>query len=187
MPPPGRRGRPSPSRGPPRAPGKCWGWGKALGVLGWGRARGVAGPPPPRPPPLGPPNSMNFSRRKLRQPLPPSPLRTQILAWSRKRMNEKGKAAAFPSLPPVARGALLRGRGHRLDVDVGAAQCRFEGNVALDQGEDRVVAAEAYILAGPPLGAALTNDDVARDHGLAAVLLDPQALARRIAAVAGAA
>ena len=43
-------------------------------------------PPRPPSPPFGPPNSMNFSRRKLDDPAPPSPLRTYTLAWSRNRM-----------------------------------------------------------------------------------------------------
>src|SRR5690606_29304490 len=35
-------------------------------------------PPSPPSPPLGPPFSMNFSRRKLIMPLPPSPAFTEI-------------------------------------------------------------------------------------------------------------
>src|SRR5437899_8735553 len=43
----------------------------------------ITSPPRPPSPPLGPPNSMNFSRRNATQPLPPSPERTYTLAWSR--------------------------------------------------------------------------------------------------------
>src|SRR5258708_24152943 len=39
-------------------------------------------PPRPPSPPLGPPRGTNFSRRKARQPLPPSPAFTRILTSS---------------------------------------------------------------------------------------------------------
>jgi hypothetical protein len=55
-----------------------------------------------------------------------------------------------------------------------------------DGGEDRVILAHAHALARPPLGAALTHDDVARDHGLAAEFLHAKAPARTVATVAGA-
>src|SRR5262249_39003634 len=69
--------------------------GGAAGGLSRGRGRAGGGgwdtpwpggtrPPPPRPPspPLGPPRGAYFSRRKLRQPLPPSPPRTKIVTRS---------------------------------------------------------------------------------------------------------
>src|SRR5258708_31331451 len=60
----------------------------------------------------------------------------------------------------------------------------MEFHRAGDFGEDRVIAADADMPAGMELGAALADDDVARDHGLAAELLDAEAAARRIAPVA---
>src|SRR3546814_11244772 len=71
-------------------------------------------PPRPPSPPSGPPNSMNFSRRKLTAPPPPSPLRIQILASSRKRIalsdpetcheRKRGKGGPSPpSQPPWGR------------------------------------------------------------------------------------
>ncbi len=57
--------------------------------------------------------------------------------------------------------------------------------MAVDDGEDRVVAAEAHVGAGLPARAALADDDVAGDDGLAAGLLDAEAAAFGIATVAG--
>src|SRR5690242_1043698 len=48
-----------------------------------------------------------------------------------------------------------------------------------------MVLAETDVVARLPLGAALANDDVARDHALTAKFLDAQPPARGIAAVAG--
>src|SRR5437868_12944280 len=53
-------------------------------------------PPSPPSPPLGPPFSMNFSRRKLMHPLPPSPAFTRIDTSSTnfitKRLSPYGRA-----------------------------------------------------------------------------------------------
>src|ERR1043166_9114075 len=46
----------------------------------------MTSPPWPPSPPLGPPRGTYFSRRNARQPLPPSPAFTRILASSRKCM-----------------------------------------------------------------------------------------------------
>src|SRR4051812_32571152 len=56
-----------------------------------------------------------------------------------------------------------------------------EFHLAVDQGEDRVVAAKADIGAGIPLGAALAHQDVASNHRLTAELLDAEAAAFGIA------
>src|SRR5690606_10246579 len=81
----------------------------------------------------------------------------------------------------------LLGRGGRgLDRDIGSAlQSLAERNGAFGQGEQRVVAAHADVLARPPGGAALTHDDVAGYGRLAAEQLDAQAAPRGIAAVTG--
>src|SRR3954452_6630125 len=80
------------------------------------------------------------------------------------------------------------GRGcRRLDRDVGALATLAEADLALGHGVDRVVAAHADVGAGVPLRAALAHDDVAGDEPLAAVLLDAEPLAGRVAAVARAA
>ena len=52
-------------------------------------------------------------------------------------------------------------------------------------GEQGVVRADADIGAGMPLGAALAHDDVARNDGFRTELLHAEALAGRVAAVAG--
>src|SRR5262245_62066735 len=95
-------------------------------------------------------------------------------------------SAARPPLPPLAKGGAASTRrsvGGGLDVD--AAAFLVEVNRTFDQREDRVVAPQADILAGTPLGAALTDDDVSGDDALAAVLLDSQTLCARITTVAG--
>ena len=51
------------------------------------------------------------------------------------------------------------------------------------QGEDGVVTAHAHSLAGVPLGAALADDDVARDYFLAAEFFHAEALAAGVATV----
>src|SRR6476620_9161929 len=53
-------------------------------VLSPATASKTTSPPLAPSPPSGPPNSTNFSRRKLTAPGPPAPERTKILAWSRK-------------------------------------------------------------------------------------------------------
>src|SRR3979409_722979 len=56
-------------------------------------------------------------------------------------------------------------------------------DAAFDLGEQGMVGADANIKAGMPCGAALTRNDVAGNHVLAAIDLDSEALARRITAV----
>src|SRR5262249_27139320 len=55
-------------------------------VLSPSTACTITSPPLPPSPPLGPPNSMNFSRRNDTQPFPPLPERTYTLASSRNFM-----------------------------------------------------------------------------------------------------
>src|SRR5689334_24802761 len=50
--------------------------------------------------------------------------------------------------------------------------------------KQRVILSHPDIASGIPPGAALAHDDVAGEHALAAELLDPEALAFRVAAVA---
>src|SRR3546814_10901984 len=57
-----------------------------MSVLSPSTASTHTSPPRPPSPPFGPPNSMNFSRRKATQPLPPSPLLVKIFASSRNCM-----------------------------------------------------------------------------------------------------
>ena len=55
--------------------------------------------------------------------------------------------------------------------------------MTFDLGEQSMVGAHADIKAGMPGGAALTRDNVAGNHALAAIGLDPEALARSITPV----
>src|SRR6476661_6803966 len=55
-----------------------------MSVLRPATASKTTSAPFPPSPPSGPPNSTNFSRRKLTAPGPPAPERMNILAWSRK-------------------------------------------------------------------------------------------------------
>src|SRR5690606_14756877 len=63
----------------------------------------------------------------------------------------------------------------------------LEGHHAVHQGEQGVVTTDADVDTGVHLGPTLTDDDVARDHGLTAVLLHTEVLRVGVAAVAGAA
>src|SRR5690242_6187558 len=82
--------------------------------------------------------------------------------------------------PPLFCG-LRRDHGHDLLVALAGAEIHR----ADDSGVDRVVAANADARARMPLRAALADDDVARDDGFAAEMLDTETTAGRIASVAG--
>ncbi|SOR27522.1 protein of unknown function [Methylorubrum extorquens] len=82
--------------------------------------------------------------------------------------------------PPLLRGLGQRHYGYEI-----AAAPGLELHLARDEGEQGVVLAHADIRAGMPLRAALAHDDVARNHGLGAELLDAEAPAGGVAAVAG--
>jgi hypothetical protein len=56
---------------------------------------------------------------------------------------------------------------------------------AIDESEQRVVLAHAYVLAGVVLGAALTHDDVAGNEGLATEDFYAETFGMRFAAVVG--
>jgi len=72
----------------------------------------------------------------------------------------------------LADGRLLCSLRRRENRNKGATfEALVELHSAFDLGKNRVIAAHAYVFTGPPLGAALTHEDVARDHGFAAVFL----------------
>ena len=62
------------------------------------------------------------------------------------------------------------------DVDDLAVTTDAELHAAVLEREQGVVLADAYVLSGMDLGAALTQDDVTRHDGLATELLDSQIL-----------
>src|SRR5580658_2596731 len=96
-----------------------------------------------------------------------------------------GRLAPTPAEKPYGRGALLGGHRQRSDRHVHASLGPTgELHVAIHQRKDRVIAAQADMLARLPLRAALAEDDVAGNHALTARLLDPEAPAFRVAPVA---
>ena len=68
-------------------------------------------------------------------------------------------------------------------VDIHAASFAVEAYVAVHKGEDRVVLAEADVLAGSELRSPLTDDDVAGNDCFATELFDTEALAVAVTAV----
>src|ERR687892_332380 len=99
---------------------------------------------------------------------------------------KKGNGA--PSPFRESSGALFGGNRARDHRHVRApAPAGTEPDLAFDQREQRVIPADADIVAGVPAGAPLADDDVAGDDVLAAELLHAEPLARRVAAVARAA
>ena len=61
----------------------------------------------------------------------------------------------------------------------------FERDATFSQSEQRMILADADILAGVPLGAALTRENIARYGHLAAEQLHAKALPGRVTAVPG--
>jgi hypothetical protein len=118
---------------------------------------------------------MNFSRRKLTHPLPPSPAFTWILASSTNITYEKGMVVAIPSnLTNVPVDVNLD------DVDAPA----LELDRSLGLGEERVVAAHADIVAGNEFRAALTDENRTGLGRLPCVQLHPPKLGIAIPTVA---
>src|SRR3984893_18282896 len=85
---------------------------------------------------------------------------------------------------PIVHRLLGRGFRHRENrYESAAVGFRTKLDMAFDLGKQSMVSAHADIKAGMPGGAALTRDDVAGDHVLAAIHLDSEALACRITPV----
>src|SRR3546814_470116 len=100
---------------------------------------------------------------------------------------EKGEwPAPFPLICFVCsrerRVGLRLRREHRYERATGLAV--VELHMAVGGGEQGVILAHADVLAGMHLGAALADDDIARNDGLAAELLDAEALGLGVATVA---
>src|SRR3984957_174050 len=146
-------------------------------------------PPRPPSPPSGPPKGTNFSRRKLTQPRPPLPACTLSLASSTNFMldSQKIKGARLPG-PLLFIGALQARPSSLLrnDVDVGVLLCALDPKFhdAVCFRKQGVIGTDADVHAGAIHGAALTDQNVSREHVLTAEFLDAQPLGMRIAAVA---
>src|SRR5205807_4304901 len=110
----------------PESARQCLRWVMPARLSAPASARMITEPPRPPSPPSGPPLGTNFSRRKLMQPLPPSPPFMNTLA----RSANTGRGASG-------------GRFGGLHADVAAALPLPELDGAVDRGEHRVVPAEA--------------------------------------------
>src|SRR6185503_12753676 len=77
-----------------------------------------------------------------------------------------------------------RRRGRRRGIDADAPS-RFELDLAVDQAEEREIAAGADVLVLDPPGAALAHDDAAGPDHLAVADLDAETLGMGVAAVLG--
>src|SRR5215208_5057921 len=169
----------------------CGWWWKSSSVCTFGSTSRITSPPSPPLPPSGPPRGLNFSRWTEATPWPPLPAATCTTTRSTK--------AAMRIYLPIRNATSARARSGpcarvrkvgRSDLDGGdrdglATAPRAEGHRARGQGEERVVAAAADAEARVEVGAALTDDDLAGLHDLAAEALDAEALRVRVAAVAG--
>src|SRR5262245_9342093 len=150
-------------------------------------------PPSPPSPPSGPPRGMYFSRRKLMQPSPPRPAVTSMVTRSTNmavRDDEPGvgerdqtKTGMPGGIPDEQFYACNSDLVFRWD-DVHAAAFAVKLHFAIDEREQRVVAALPDALAGVELRPQLADDDVPGDDLLAAVTLHAAALAVRITTVA---
>src|SRR5215207_1744475 len=178
----------------------------------WSATRTTSPPLPPSPP-SGPPLATWASRRNDTEPAPPSPAltcrlhsstnwdtRASIAAPRSARRTEAsstnaGRPSDAPSAGPRTRHGPPRraGRGRERwcagsvgqDVDELAAPALAELHRAGRQGEQRVVAADADVLAGVEARAALADDDRAGVDGRAVEHLHPEALGLGVAAVLG--
>ena len=102
----------------------------------------------------------------------------------------KRRAASLRCRPAGDRGddrrefdaiAMALRRHFRIDID--APTVAVKAHLAIDEGENGVIATETDALARVPLGPALTDDDIAGDDGLTAEFLHAAALAIRVASV----
>ena len=72
----------------------------------------------------------------------------------------------------------------RINADeLAGATFVFKLDDAVDQGKQRIVFAAADVIAGFPLRAALTRDDVAAEHSLTAKFFQAETLRLRVATV----
>src|SRR5271163_2420203 len=134
---------------------------KCSSVLWCSLATKTTSPPRPPSPPLGPPRGTYFSRRNARQPLPPSPAFTRIRTSS---INMGVGLNAWTKVP--ARGLLL---ARRFDADkFTETPAIAEHDNARNFGEQSIVLAPAYVLAGLKDGAALPHQNGSARHRLSA-------------------
>src|SRR6478752_5883063 len=105
------------------------------------------------------------------------------MGWGpKKKKGERPSRSPFANLRWERLFGRERRRREHVHLDL-AARAGAEADHAVDGGEQRVVAAETDILAGVHLGAALADQNIARQDLLAAEALHAQPLAVGIAAV----
>jgi hypothetical protein len=98
--------------------------------------------------------------------------------------HDREGAIRHPALALFSRGRLFDIICRRLDGHKHTATSLLcEADVAINQREDRVIRANANILAGVEFGSTLANDDVARYDQLAAKFLDTETPASGVATV----
>ena len=102
-------------------------------------------PPSPPSPPSGPPFGMYFSRRKLTQPLPPSPASTRIWTSStnfigNRHLNSKNRYAIT-----VIRALRARRIWPMRAVSAGSSACRFSSNSSEKQSPARLGASDPAV------------------------------------------
>jgi hypothetical protein len=86
---------------------------------------------------------------------------------------------------PISDRRLFGSNRHHIDRYIFAAKATFvESHAATRRSEQCVILAQAHIHARINAGAALTDDDVARNDGFAAKLLNAKTTAGRIATIA---
>src|SRR5690242_2551376 len=144
-----------------------------MSVLMLRSARAQTLPPRPPSPPSGPPRGTYFSRRKCAEPSPPLPACTSIFASSMNFMVYKQKSPIGLDRASWSRDRLSR-RSCFYDAD--RVVVVFAAHAILDLPGDtrieRVVAADADVLARVHPRAALADEDLAGVDPLAAEDLD---------------
>src|SRR3990170_3153128 len=128
-------------------------------------------PPRPPSPPSGPPRGMYFSRLKLTAPLPPLPAWTSILASSMNFMRVTAVSGAPIKKPYREDRALPSSAGLCRDDVHGIPVVRtlhVELDLARDFGKQRVVPADADVLARMDSRAALPHENASRRNDLPA-------------------
>ena len=67
--------------------------------------------------------------------------------------------------------------------DIYAASFAVEIDTAVNQGENRMIASQAHVLSGVPLGSALPDNYIAGNDSLSSKLFNSQSLAAGVASV----
>ena len=187
---PWRRCASSPGPACRRSP--CGAGGSGGRAATWCPTRTTRTTSPPSPPsaPSGPPSGLNFSRRTLAQPLPPSPAATCRTARSTnvamRVLFERKAARAGPACAGPPSDACCVQVGQPTWTMLTVLRPRLAPNCTAPglEREQRVVAATADAVTGVEVGAALADEDLAGLDDLAAEALHAEELRVGVATVA---